>query len=1091
MSISICTGRRGVLPDALAKEASRITKVDENQTVFVIVPNQLTLDTEILLFDALGIKGSFSLNIVSPRRFCEYVFEECGHPSGKPIDEQGRAMLMGYLLRKHAKQLTRFASASRRTGFEQKLVNEIARIKQAGIRPDDLQYIADKQTDGSLKGKLLDLSVLYRAYEDKLAGLLQDGEDAIEAAISLMQTSAALKNACILIYGFDITTAQINRLIAGTASVCRDVTVYLPLPDEERRDVSIYLPMERSLERLIELLTDKHIPFTRVKLPDADIKTPLKRLTSELYCMPRRACEYPEGALKLAALKNPYEEAEYTAAGIRELVRERSWHYSDICVVTDSPETYLDVIDRAFAEFEIPYFTQEIRNAASQPLCAFIIDTLTLISGRARSCLSLCETGFTALDETETETLMSYCTRMKLRPGALLRPFTRGTAEMLATNEPLREKLAAPVNELKSALREAKTLKEQLCALYDYLVELDCFTKCALRRRALIASGESLLAADDARVVNMLMSVFEQMIELFGDSPLSAVMLSDLIKRAMNAAIMKLLPQSPDSVNICSPQRLGTRPVKAMFMLHCVASDDSAEGGVLDSEEINLLSDISGRYLAPDRIALARTKRMYAKDALGLAEEYVSVSYPISDTDGSAFEHGSIISEIRRLLPQNGNEDEHDAADEMDRLRFTAQKSALNSIMPYISAGKSDAYSITALKLLEASGEAAVLRRAAKFRALSEPIDILLARSLYKRRASISRLEEYALCPFRHFVHYGLKPQSDEPFEVNPQNRGQFLHECAERFTKTVSGIQPDAEEYRARMNEVVDEVLQGELSPYIKDGNSAQMEVASLRRIASRAAEMLYKQLKKGIFAPIELEVDFGKEGRQFINLPDGTAVPLDGRIDRVDGGIFEGEKYTFVVDYKSGSKQLDASEIYAGLELQLLVYLAASCRKHSALCAGIYYFHIADKPVASEERETAAIEKERVKSTKLKGISLADERVLNAIADDVSSVIDVSFTQGGISKKANVATQEEFRLLMNHVMSKCAEFTRRIYAGDTAVRPIKTRSGDACRYCRYSAICMKDKHLGPSKRRLEKLKFTALKEKLLNEQKDLKVLL
>jgi hypothetical protein len=55
-------------------------------------------------------------------------------------------------------------------------------------------------------------------------------------------------------------------------------------------------------------------------------------------------------------------------------------------------------------------------------------------------------------------------------------------------------------------------------------------------------------------------------------------------------------------------------------------------------------------------------------------------------------------------------------------------------------------------------------------------------------------------------------------------------------------------------------------------------------------------------------------------------------------------------VIDYKSGSKKFDLTELYYGLQVQLEVYLAAAMRQAAAetgiepLPAGMFYFHVSD---------------------------------------------------------------------------------------------------------------------------------------------------
>lgn len=52
---------------------------------------------------------------------------------------------------------------------------------------------------------------------------------------------------------------------------------------------------------------------------------------------------------------------------------------------------------------------------------------------------------------------------------------------------------------------------------------------------------------------------------------------------------------------------------------------------------------------------------------------------------------------------------------------------------------------------------------------------------------------------------------------------------------------------------------------------------------------------------------------------------VSLAGKVDRVDGYIRDGRLYLRVMDYKSGKKSFSLSDIWYGLNMQLIIYLYA----------------------------------------------------------------------------------------------------------------------------------------------------------------------
>ncbi|MFR6184375.1 MAG: PD-(D/E)XK nuclease family protein [Lawsonibacter sp.] len=56
-----------------------------------------------------------------------------------------------------------------------------------------------------------------------------------------------------------------------------------------------------------------------------------------------------------------------------------------------------------------------------------------------------------------------------------------------------------------------------------------------------------------------------------------------------------------------------------------------------------------------------------------------------------------------------------------------------------------------------------------------------------------------------------------------------------------------------------------------------------------------------------------------------DGVTISVTGFVDRVDGWVHDGRLYLRVVDYKTGKKSFDLTEVWNGLGLQMLLYLFA----------------------------------------------------------------------------------------------------------------------------------------------------------------------
>ena len=88
--LNIYTGRNRLLANALIE----VVRSASAPTQIVVVPKQLTLQTERMLLEALNLRGSFRLQVLSAERLCGRIFDAAGQPEGVRVDDRGRVMLV-------------------------------------------------------------------------------------------------------------------------------------------------------------------------------------------------------------------------------------------------------------------------------------------------------------------------------------------------------------------------------------------------------------------------------------------------------------------------------------------------------------------------------------------------------------------------------------------------------------------------------------------------------------------------------------------------------------------------------------------------------------------------------------------------------------------------------------------------------------------------------------------------------------------------------------------------------------------------------------------------------------------------------------
>lgn len=1094
------TGQSADLKAHLMEQIGQALKDGGSAPLILMVPEQYTLQAELDVVDALDLKGSFRLQVLSPARLMERIFEAAGRPESVRVDGMGRAMLMYAALKKMKKQLSWYRGAETRRGFSQMAVNEIALFKQAGLTPQDLLEMAEEQGGGALGMKLRDLSILFEVYEQALAGRFSDGEDQARWAAQRAAGADFLRGTKVFVFGFDLISPNLSAVLTALESTAESVDVLMVLEDEKESDQALYRPVENSLVRLGRAINRQGGAVSRVRLGHAiDGRRPPELRFFEENAFSYEAVQWPQRprCIALAALGNPEEECMRVAARIRLLAQQKGWRYRDMALAVRDLEGYRDALERAFQLFEVPLFLESSRPAADHPLARYLLSALRLIaqgwpSGQA---LSVLKSGYAPLSQEEADRLENYAIEHNLRGGAWKRTLQYGLPEEAQLLEPMRAAFVAPIAALEERAKGAQTLKGVLEAVFAFLEESGCAGRLEEQAALLIETGRRVEAAEGVQVWNRIMEALDQMALLMGEEPMALGEVGALLEQALSASLVKALPQSGDAVTGGSIQRFRSRPLKAVFLLGMDDAPANEQAGLLQAEEKRLLADQRQLFLGMDFMEMSALQKLSLKNLIALAGQALYISYPRGNREGEARSMGEFVSRTLGLFPALREQ----SALKMDNENLMcAPQAALETLSARLSAAQKGEMltrgELNALCALaqnpQTAPQVARLADALRHRVASQPLSEELARAVYGeiRKVSVSRLEKYEQCPFAHYVRYGLEPVEVRPFEISPPDEGSFFHSALEGYLGQVMALSelPGESEARERMDQLVDQLFSSTMESLLKDSAVNRAQAAQMRRKARGAAWALTRQLNGAGFKPCAVEMNFGFERPRVTLHPKSGPVALAGIIDRMDVFQDGGVDYLRIIDYKRGQTDLDLARVYAGLQLQLLLYLSAALTAHPGEPGGVFYFVVDDPLVDESSISPETVEEKRIKETRLRGLMLDEEKVVKAMGRDPSSVVRARIKKDGSpGADAPLISREEFSLLMTHALGVAERALDAIRAGDTRIAPAQLSDYTACTHCDLKAVCQFDERLpGAEYCRHEKMDRQQVMQRLRKEE-------
>ena len=1058
----------------------------------VIVPEQYTLQTERELMEGLRVKGFFDLEVLSPSRLTERVFALAGADGRERIDQRGKQFALARAMMLCKKKLRYYESATEKQGFIERIGALIAECKQAGISPEALADHANSLPDGASKDKYLDLALVYAVYARQLEGQFVDGEDVADCMLLRLADSGIIHNARVAVYGFDSLTGQMIRLLVSAAQLADQVEALVIMGQED-----MFSPVRQSVVRLWKAAEEANVPFESFTLPLCEAGRAKELTHLSLQYLRSSPAPYPgiPAAIRQYAAPSPYFEAHFAAQEMA-LLHENGMAFGDMTVAMGDPQ-FAGTLSTVLASYRIPCYIARKMPAVTQGASRFLLASLRAVAeGYAvEEMLVVIKSGYAPITEEEAWQLENYIQSYGIQGKLWLNPFKRGSAQECAALENARSSLITPLHALRETMKEAQDSAEALRAVYDYLDGTAVYDKLLKSQEALMARDMPAEAMQLHQFWEALTQLLSQAHALLGSVRVSPRQLASWLEAGLEACELSSLPPTAGAV-ICGT--LGNLPLsrpKALFLMNMTDGMlGSRSPGLLTSQEQEDAQNAMHAYLSIDE---------EGQDALAQLDVWKTISAPtdrlyltrsLATQDGGTLRPFPRLAHIRAIFP--GLVEEGSVSQRFAAGLPLAPAPAFDALGVKMKDGPLTGPWLEAWKYLSAApetrGQAQALLDSFSPPYDAPPLPREVAHSLFMERVmSVSRLESFAVCPYKHFVEQGLSPKPRKEWALTPIDAGNFYHGALEGFTRLLPTIPHWPKIDKKTCDGVVDKAAEPLFQELLSGvmGESSRMRALGekYRRVLRRVAWTFTKGAKQSAFTPEGAEIRFGYPGGiPAIELPlkDGTRVFVRGVIDRIDRYAGDEGLYLRVVDYKSGTEKLSPAKIFWGAQLQLLLYLkAALTQEEGAEPAGAFYMRVADPLLATEE-ETEQIEEELARALCLRGVALKDVAILKLMdeGNPPLTLPKVLTAKEDFDKRAMLATLEDMKALIGYAGQMARKWAERIYDGEIAAAPLcdKRRNG-ACDHCDYADICRRDLSRGiDNARMMQEMKFDELLEKI-----------
>ncbi len=1130
-----------------------IRQAGENpaSSYILVVPEQFTVQAGKELIDLHPDKGLLNIDVVSFRRLAARVLRETGRAGSRILTETGKSLLIRRAAGEIREDLPLLGHYLDRQGYIQELKSVFSEFAEYEITENQIRGMMEGMPGkGLLHEKLRDILKLRDAVDRQKKKLQEDAGDGREVLIpeellgvfaSCVQESQILRDCTLAFDGFTGFTPTQMTALRAMMGCCREMLVTVTIdaqtdPFSRIEEFELFAMSKRMIQDLRDMAEKMHAgPVRFFKMengvrfrPGSMLETMEQRLMRYGRASGGSSGDIAPGDISLHVSGGPEEEAQFAARTIIDLVMGQGYQFSQIAVIAGDLPSYEHHIERVFSACQLPFFIDQKQAPVLDPCLEFVRAAMEVVTRRFsyEAVMRLLRTYLAGMDRETTDRMDLYLKAVPVRSrkrweqewSRTVRSADQEQLRMLNRHrEALMEKLGPFLDAFSGKARTIKEYTEateQLLVSFDIEAQMEALALALKDHKGhpmLMSAPEREARAEEYQgIFAEIMKVLEEMKDLIGQERVSVREFEQILETGLDEIRIGKVPPVLEQVYVGDMLRTRLSGIRALIM---VGLNDGwiparkEKNGILSEMDREYLKDL-GVNLAPGMKEDAYIQRFYLYRALTKPSDRLYLSC-LRNCGGTPMRPSYLMKEITGLFPGLETHDEDVIGREPENLILPGPGLEQIARGMRLSVVKQEA----GPKLLELLGYARSrnlreqirrLEQGAYFRLGEEALTEETAGELYGRvlEGSVTRMDQYALCPFVQFASYGLGLKEREEGKIRPVDAGTLYHDVLERFSRTVTE-SPEydwftltEEQEEKILQESISLAVQGEKQELFEDTQRNRFVVERTTENLRSAVRAMVCQVQAGEFVPEQFELPF----RATISPDPSLAVELVGKIDRLDLYTEGDTVYVKVIDYKSGSTRFDLPLIYDGRQLQLLAYLGQARRLlkeetgKEIIAAGIFYMHLMDPaPVGIQpEKELSVEEIDRKLFDQLRpdGLINSDPHALELYARDEDlrrHVVPVPRynRDGEILKTSPSATEKQMEALERMCEERIRSFAEQISRGVIRPVPYKEAGKTACEYCRFREACFFDGKLpGAVYRDKSRLARQEVLEKIMREE-------
>lgn len=1086
--LHLLKGRAGSGKTAKMREI--ISQLAENggSRPLLLVPEQFSFETERIMLELLGPKNLKNIDIFSFPRMAFSELRKKGISNLKTADNGIKAAIMSEALMQLDGKLHVFSNVRHNSTALSPLVDFCKELKYCCIDSDSLTEKLEGSTNSFLKNKLTELDLIRNTYEALLTQSYFDDADAVSVFAETANESSYFKNKTLFLDGFRDFSKQESECLKVALSQCDDVYITVCVDEKVRKFSSLYYMKElENRLRTVASKTNSTVDEIYCEQNENAFAPDIAKLEKSLFSTEKHQKSNYNGDIIVAKCSDSENEALFVAATIKKLLKSGKYRCRDIAIIERTNGTYKKNVIDALKRLSIPVFDDSRQPLATETLFINICSALECISKgiTTQTLMSYLKTGLTGLSVDEISRLEKYALVWDLKTSGWQKDFTMhpdGFGEELDEKaqkhleelNSLRKKAVLPLLKLKKDCENADG-KQIATAVYEFIINSKIKENLLELTLELDEGGFSVEANRQEYSLNALMHILDTMAILTEGKFYPLKRWYELFMILVTSGDMGEIPQGLDEVTVGCADRIRLEKTKVVFLVG-VNKDEfplvNMGGGILTDADRVLLTNL-GIEVRPPFEDTVDEERFISYCAITAASEKLYMTYKCNDGEGGTLFKSEIITTVENSfdnfntvvtseLPADYFIESEESAFSAYSRNYLYNNEIKSTLKAYFEDKKEYEGKINALENLSGNEPFGFKEKEYSKRLFGEDVYI-----------SASKVESFYNCPFAYFMRYGLGAEPLKEATLDPAQSGTIIHlvmeEILKKYPQATFVDTPD-DELREAVSSVLKAYLEEKMGGVEEKSERFMKLFYRLVDISMTVIERLKVEFGVGEFAPCDFELRIGGNEIPAYELPlDEGKLRVTGSIDRVDLMEKDGIKYIRVVDYKTGQKAFKLSELFDGLNIQMVLYLMAlekNGRKYygDIVPSGVLYLpsRIGLKNYLGERTpDDVTIENQRRKSGKLSGMILDSPVVFNGMGvDTYPDYFPASYNAKG-GAKGSYYSLSQFRSLSDIIDKKIISMGNALHNGEISAVPIgeaDKKDGKMCEYCAYRSVCARE---------------------------------